>query len=165
MVKALYPGSFDPPTGGHLDLIKRAAGLFDELVVAVGYNPDKSGWLDVSQRVALLEQLARDCEQCGNVSVTSFSGLVVDCAREVGATVLVKGLRNEADFAAEWTQATVNRDLGGIETLWLPSLPQWQHVSSSIVRELVLFGAPVDQYVPPVVAAIIAEPGDAGRSG
>ncbi len=170
---AIYAGSFDPPTNGHVDMIARAAALFERVVVAVGYNQDKSAWLPVETRVNLLERIATETLQTPNVTVCSFSGLVVDCARQQGANVIIKGLRNEADFASEWTQATVNRQISGMETLWLPSLPEWQPISASVVRELSHFGGPTSQYVPSQVQETIAKmngqpasglPADGGQS-
>lgn len=150
MVTALFPGSFDPMTNGHADLIARAASIVDRLVVAVGYNSSKEGWLTVDERVEILEAAVRDL-RLTTVVVGSFQGLATDYAREVGATILVKGMRNAADWQPEYVQAVTNREISGIDTLFLPSSPQWSALSSSIVRELVHFGAPTKSFVPPAV--------------
>lgn len=156
-MRALYPGSFDPPTNGHLDIITRLAETFDEVVVAVGHNPDKRGWLPVEKRVELLERSATTASRLPNVSVTTFSGLAVECAKTVGADLIVKGVRGEVDLPSEMSQAVINRDLTQIETLLISSDPRWAQISSSWVRQLVAFGAPIEDYVPAVVADAIAE--------
>ena len=156
-MRVLYPGSFDPPTNGHLDIIVRLADTFDEVVVAVGYNPDKQGWLPIENRVEILETLAATHPGLSNVSVAAFSGLAVECAENVEADLIVKGVRGEVDLPPEMSQAVINRDLTRIETLLVPSDPRWAPISSSWVRQLGAFGAPVVDYVPDVVAEAIAE--------
>lgn len=155
MVTALFPGSFDPVTNGHLDLIARAAQIFDHVVVAVGFNMAKPGWMPVAQRVELLRRTAEDQLELDNVSVGQFEGLTTDYAEHVGATVIIKGGRSSADWDWEYTQAAVNRRLSGIDTLILPADSQWATLSSSIVRELARYGAPLEGLVPPLVAAVI----------
>lgn len=159
MIRAFYPGSFDPPTNGHLDIIRRLATMFDEVFVGVGHNHKKSGWLPVEERVALLVRLTEEDPLLENVRVVQFSGLAVECAGRIKATLVVKGIRDNADLAAEEIQAVINRDLAGYETLFILSDPAWRNISSSSVRELVAFDAPIERYVPGPVAASIAERG------
>ena len=158
---AVVPGSFDPPTLGHLDVIRRAARLYDELHVVVVHNPDKAGMLPAAQRVALLEQsIAEDDGMSGNVIVGAWSvGLLVDYAQEVGAGVLVKGIRSQVDVAYETPMAVVNRNLADIETVFLLPEPSHALVSSSLVRQVAGLGGDVSPYVPPAVARFLAQAG------
>jgi pantetheine-phosphate adenylyltransferase len=150
---AVVPGSFDPVTLGHLDVIGRGAGLFDELHVLVVHNPDKSALLPIAQRVSLLEQSIVAAGLPGNILVTSWSvGLLVDYCTDVGATVLVKGIRSQVDVAYETPMAIVNRNLAGVETVFLLPSPEHAHVSSSLVRQVSALGGDVSPYVPAVVA-------------
>ena len=150
---AVVPGSFDPVTLGHLDVIERAAGLFDELHVLVVHNPGKTALLPIAQRVALIEQSVREARLAGNIKVTSWSvGLLVDYCTEVGASVLVKGIRSQVDVAYETPMAIVNRDLAGVETVFMLPSPAHAHVSSSLVRQVASLGGDVSPYVPAAVA-------------
>lgn len=150
---AVVPGSFDPVTLGHLDVIGRAAGLFDELHVLVVHNPDKTALLPIAQRVSLLEQAIRDAGLPKNILVTSWSmGLLVDYCTDVGASVLVKGIRSQIDVAYETPMAIVNRNLAGVETVFLLPNPAHAHVSSSLVRQVAALGGDVRPYVPAAVA-------------
>ena len=150
---AVVPGSFDPITLGHIDVIERAAGLFDELHVLVVHNPGKTALLPIAQRVSLIEQAVRDAGLPSNIVVTSWSvGLLVDYCTDVGASVLVKGIRSQIDVAYETPMAIVNRDLAGVETVFLLPNPAHAHVSSSLVRQVASLGGDVSPYVPPVVA-------------
>ena len=150
---AVVPGSFDPVTLGHLDVIGRAAGLFDELHVLVVHNPDKSALLPISQRVSLIEQSIVEAGLPGNIIVTSWSvGLLVDYCTDVGASVLVKGIRSQVDVAYETPMAIVNRNLAGVETVFMLPNPAHAHVSSSLVRQVSALGGDVAPYVPKVVA-------------
>lgn len=142
----LFPGSFDPVTLGHLDVIARARRLCDELVVAVMHNPDKRGAIDVYARVELMRKA---CAAYPNVRVIAHDGLLVDCARETNADAVVRGLRPIGDFDAEYQMAQINRLVGGVETLLLPTSPQTANISSSIVRQLVQFGGSLEGLVPP----------------
>jgi pantetheine-phosphate adenylyltransferase len=158
---AVVPGSFDPVTLGHLDVIERAAGLFDELHVLVVHNPGKTALLPIAQRVSLLEQSIRDAGIQGNILVTSWSvGLLVDYCTEVGASVLIKGIRSQVDVAYETPMAIVNRDLAGVETVFLLPNPAHAHVSSSLVRQVSSLGGDVSPYVPAVVANYLQSRGD-----
>jgi pantetheine-phosphate adenylyltransferase len=158
---AVVPGSFDPVTLGHLDVIERAAGLFDELHVLVVHNPGKTALLPIAQRVSLIEQSIRDAGIQGNILVTSWSvGLLVDYCTEVGASVLIKGIRSQVDVAYETPMAIVNRDLAGVETVFLLPNPAHAHVSSSLVRQVSSLGGDVSPYVPTVVANYLQSRGD-----
>ena len=154
-VIAGYSGTFDPITLGHDDIIHRAARMFPRLIVAVGLNPAKSPTFSIEERVALIEACTADLD---NVSVLGFRGLVVDFAREHGVTVLVRGVRNVADVEYEKQKATMNRDLyPDLDTVMLAPSPQFEHLSSSLVRELASLGAPVKKLVPKaVIPALLA---------
>ncbi|MET4582130.1 pantetheine-phosphate adenylyltransferase [Conyzicola nivalis] len=153
---AVVPGSFDPVTLGHLDVIARAAGLFDELHVLVVHNPGKTALLPISQRVSLIEQAIAEAEMPGTIVVTSWSvGLLVDYCTDVGASVLVKGIRSQVDVAYETPMAIVNRNLAGVETIFMLPDPAHAHVSSSLVRQVAALGGDVSPYVPRAVAAYL----------
>ena len=145
MMRMLYPGSFDPVTRGHMDIIRRAASLCDELVVAVMHNPDKRGAFPVNERVRLLEKA---CAQLSNVRVIAHGGLMVECAKEQEVTCVVRGVRPLGDFEAEYGMAQVNRMIGGVETLLMATTPEYADVSSSIVRQIAMFGGEIDRFVP-----------------
>jgi pantetheine-phosphate adenylyltransferase len=155
---AVVPGSFDPVTLGHLDVIERAAGLFDEVHVLVVHNPGKEALFPIAQRVTLLERSISEAQLPGKIVVTSWSvGLLVDYCTDVGATVLVKGIRSQVDVTYETPMAIVNRNLAGIETVFLLPDPANAHVSSSLVRQVAALGGDVAPYVPPAVAAYLAQ--------
>ena len=159
---AAVPGSFDPPTLGHLDVIRRAAKLYDELHVLVVHNPGKEAMLPIAARLSLIEQSIADEGMDGNVIVGSWSmGLLVDYARDVGAGVLVKGIRSQIDVAYESPMAIVNRHLADIETVFLLPDPAHALVSSSLVRQVAGLGGDVSPFVPPAVAAFL----DTGSRG
>lgn len=156
---AVVPGSFDPITLGHIDVIERAAGLFDELHVLVVHNPGKTALLPIAQRVALIEKSVRDGGLPDNIKVTSWSvGLLVDYCTDVGASVLVKGIRSQIDVTYETPMAIVNRDLAGVETVFLLPNPAHAHVSSSLVRQVASLGGDVSPYVPAAVANYLQSP-------
>jgi pantetheine-phosphate adenylyltransferase len=156
---AVVPGSFDPVTLGHLDVIERAAGIFDELHVLVVHNPGKTALLPIAQRVSLIEQSVREAGLPDNILVTSWSvGLLVDYCTEVGASVLVKGIRSQVDVAYETPMAIVNRDLAGVETVFMLPNPAHAHVSSSLVRQVASLGGDVSPYVPPAVSKYLQTP-------
>jgi pantetheine-phosphate adenylyltransferase len=153
---AVVPGSFDPITLGHLDVIGRAAGLFDELHVLVVHNPGKTALLPIAQRVSLIEQSVAAAGLPSNIVVTSWSvGLLVDYCTDVGASVLVKGIRSQVDVAYETPMAIVNRNLAGVETIFMLPNPAHAHVSSSLVRQVAALGGDVAPYVPHAVAAYL----------
>ncbi|MBT5617125.1 MAG: pantetheine-phosphate adenylyltransferase [Microbacteriaceae bacterium] len=145
-------------TLGHLDVIERAAGLFDEVHVVVVHNPGKAALFPIAQRVTLLEQSLSQAKIAGNVVVTSWSvGLLVDYCTDVGAKVLVKGVRSQVDVTYETPMAIVNRNLAGIETVFLLPDPAHAHVSSSLVRQVASLGGDVSPYVPAAVADYLAK--------
>lgn len=153
---AVVPGSFDPVTLGHLDIIERAAGVFDAVHVVVVHNPGKQAMLPIAQRVALIEQAISDRALPSSILVTSWSvGLLVDYCTDVGATVLVKGVRSQVDVAYETPMAIVNRNLAGIETVFMLTDPANAHVSSSLVRQVAALGGDVAPYVPRAVAEFL----------
>lgn len=154
---AVVPGSFDPPTLGHLDVIRRAARLYDQLHVLVVHNPGKEAMLPIAQRLSLLEQsVAEDDMGDAEVIVASWSvGLLVDYATEVGAGVLVKGIRSQVDVAYETPMAIVNRHLAHVETVFLLPDPAHALVSSSLVRQVAALGGDVSPFVPPAVARFL----------
>src|SRR6478609_3723508 len=154
---AVVPGSFDPVTLGHLDVIERASALVDELHVLVVHNPEKSALLPIAQRVSLLERSIADARIGGDVIVAAWSvGLLVDYCTDVGASVLIKGIRSQIDVAYETPMAIVNRHLAGVETVFLLPDPANAHVSSSLVRQVAALGGDVAPYVPRAVAEYLA---------
>lgn len=152
---AVYPGSFDPPTLGHLDVVERASRLFDRIAVAVGRNSSKRPLLTVEDRC---EALRRSTAHLPNVSVDAFDGLLVDYADGVGATAIVRGLRATADFEYEFQMTLVNRRLRHeVETVFLMTAPEYGYLSSSIVREVAQLGGDYRGMVPTGVAEIMGE--------
>ena len=146
---AVFPASFDPPTNGHLDLVQRAHRVFPELVVAVAQNVAKSGTFTLEERLEMLETALGDTP---GVRVTSFEGLVVDYAEQIGADAVIRGLRANADFEYEFEMALMNRHMKPeVETLFLMTGQEYFYVSSSRLKELVSFGADVSEWVPPIV--------------
>ena len=150
----MCPGTFDPVTNGHLDIIERAARRFDALIVGVLDNPSKQPLFGVEERVTLLKEVTNDME---NVEVEAFSGLLVDFAGRRGADVVVKGLRAVTDFEYEIQMAQMNHSLSGLETLFITTAPQWSFLSSSLLKEVARFGGDVAALVPPVVAERLRE--------
>lgn len=149
------PGSYDPVTNGHVDVIARAAELFDEVVVAILHNQAKSGTFSIEERIGLLEPALAHLD---NVRIASWeSTLVVDVCREVGARAMVKGLRGGTDFAYELPMAHMNKHLSGVETLFIASAPDLQHVSSSLIKEVVKYGGDVSGLVPGHVLTALEE--------
>ena len=142
---AIFPGTFDPFTLGHYSIVERALPLFDRIVIAVGVNNQKRTLFSVDERLDCIRSL-----YCGNdrVEVIAYSGLTVDTARSCGAQFIVRGLRMIQDFEYEKNLAVVNRELSGIETVFLYTLPELGHVSSSIVRELISYGKDVTDMLP-----------------
>jgi len=146
---ALCPGSFDPVTNGHLDIIERTASHFDEVVVAVIRNPQKSNALfGLEERQ---EMLRESCAHLPNVKVAYFKGLLVDFAKRYGAQAIVKGLRAVSDYEYELQMAQMNRSLSGIETFFITTSPRHSYLSSSLVREVARYGGDVSSMVPPAV--------------
>jgi pantetheine-phosphate adenylyltransferase len=148
-VKGLYPGTFDPPTNGHIDLIQRGAKLFEHLTVAVLRNPIKNPLFTVEERV---EMLTESTATIGNVSVGTFDGLMVDFARQLGATAVLRGIRAISDYEHEFQMALMNRRLAPeIETVFLQPAGRYSFVSSRMVKEVLSFGGDIAGLVPPNV--------------
>jgi pantetheine-phosphate adenylyltransferase len=145
---AVFPGTFDPITNGHLDVIRRGAALFDELVVAVGENPEKRSLLPMAKRVEVVRQVVADLP---NVRVEGYTGLTVDLARRVGARLLLRGVRGSADLHFEAQVAHANRQVTGIETVFILPDPGHAFVSSRLVRQIASEGGDVSGMVPPEV--------------
>jgi pantetheine-phosphate adenylyltransferase len=143
--KVIFPGSFDPFTKGHADLVARALQIFDQVVVAIGYNEHKPGWIPVQERVDALKALYANEPR---VTVESYSCLTIDFAKQCGATAILRGIRTVADYEYEMQLADVNKQLSGIETLLLFANPQYSSVSSSMVRELTYFGKDIQPFLP-----------------
>lgn len=151
-MKLLFPGSFDPPTLGHEDIIKRAAALSDKLYVGVLVNVNKKYKYTLEKRIAMLERIAASYD---NVEVISFDGLLVDAVKKVGADALVKGLRNSADYAYECDMAQINFAIAGVETFFLQSDPARSVISSSVVRELQNFNGDIKGFVPECILDLL----------
>ncbi|WP_133510970.1 pantetheine-phosphate adenylyltransferase [Candidatus Thiosymbion oneisti] len=155
MRSVVYPGTFDPITNGHIDLIQRAAFLFDRVVVAVAVDTGKDPAFDIERRVELAEQALRDIPQ---VEIARFSGLLVAFARKHGTSVIIRGLRAVSDFEYEFQLASMNRRMApDIETLFLTPAEQYGYISSSLVREIARLGGDVSAFVAPVVQAALRE--------
>ena len=145
----IYPGSFDPITIGHMDIIRRAAVLFDKVIVAVLNNPAKKGAFPIEER---LNMIRKACASIPNVEVDTFGGLLADYVKQTRAQAVVRGLRGISDFESECQMAQVNQQvLPGMETLFMMTRPEHAHISSSVVRELASFGGDVQAYIPPEI--------------
>ena len=154
MTAALIPGSFDPPTNGHLDVIERCEGLFGEIIVAIILNPSKEALFTEAERTEMLKAMT---DRWDNVTIGSFGGLLVDYAEEVGADVIVKGLRAVTDFDYELQMSQMNRALSGIDTFFVATSPEYGYLSSSLVKEVSQYGGAVDELVPEIVATALKE--------
>jgi pantetheine-phosphate adenylyltransferase len=152
--RAVCPGSFDPVTNGHLDIIGRAANLYDELVVAVFVNRTKSGLFTVDERIAMLEEVTAELP---NVRVDSFRGLTVDYCKAHDIHVIVKGLRAVSDFDYELQMAQMNRRLAGVDTLFMPTNPEYSFLASSLVKDIAGWGGDVSHLVPQTVLKRLIE--------
>ncbi len=146
--RAVCPGSFDPITNGHLDIIQRASRLYDVVHVAVAINKSKRGLFTVEERIEMIEEVSAPY---GNVVVESHHGLLVDFCRERGIPAIVKGLRAVSDFDYELQMAQMNHGLSGVETLFVPTSPTWSFLSSSLVKEVAAYGGDVSHLVPELV--------------
>lgn len=146
---ALYPGSFDPPTNGHCDIISRAAKLFDRLVVAVALNPAKNYFFSVKERMEMVEEIIK---KYSNTQVDNFSGLLVEYAERIGAVTIIRGLRALSDFEYEFELALMNRHLNkNVDTIFMMTDEHYSFIRSSLVKEVARFGGDISDKVPPVV--------------
>jgi pantetheine-phosphate adenylyltransferase len=152
--RAVCPGSFDPVTNGHLDIVERAATLFDEVVVAVGVNKSKNRLFSPEERIGMLEQATAGLP---NVSVAGFTGLLTTFCQERGANAIVKGLRAVSDYEYELQMAQMNASLTRIETVFVPTSPEWSFLASSLVKEVAAFGGDVSGLVPEFVLGPLLE--------
>lgn len=148
MRRAVCPGSFDPVTNGHVDIIVRSAKLFDEVIVGVLVNQAKQGLFSVEERIEMLREVSSTHP---NVRVEAFHGLLVDFCRKEGAQVVVKGLRAVSDFDYELQMAQMNVGLSGVETLFMPTNPLYSFIASSLVKQVARLGGDISKYVPKVV--------------
>ena len=148
MRRAVCPGSFDPVTNGHIDIIARASALFDEVTVAVLINKSKQSLFSVDERIAMLQEV---CAAFGNVTIDAFHGLLVDFCRERDIHAIVKGLRAVSDFDYELQMAQMNSSLAQVETVFVPTSPEYSFLASSLVKEVATFGGDVSSLVPPMV--------------
>jgi pantetheine-phosphate adenylyltransferase len=154
MRRAVCPGSFDPVTNGHLDIIGRAAQLYDEVIVGVLVNESKAGLFSHEERVEMLREVTG---KYPNVAVIGFQGLVVDFCRAQGAAVIVRGIRAVSDFDYELKMAQMNVGLAGVETLFMPTNPLYSFLSSSLIKDVAKWGGDVTPHVPEIVARRLAE--------
>ncbi|PFG43720.1 phosphopantetheine adenylyltransferase [Isoptericola jiangsuensis] len=152
---AVCPGSFDPITLGHLDVVRRARRLFDVVVVGVAVNASKNALLSPTERVEVARAALAEDPDLADVRVEEVPGLLVDFCRHVGATAVVKGLRGGADFDGEHPMALMNRHLGGVETVFLPAEQRFAHVASSLVKDIARHGGPIDDLVPRAAAEAV----------
>jgi pantetheine-phosphate adenylyltransferase len=157
--RALCPGSFDPVTNGHIDIIRRAAKLYDEVVVAIFVNQSKSSLFSVDERLEMLTEVTTEYP---NVTIDTFEGLVVDYCRVHDIPVIVKGLRAVSDFDYELQMAQMNRGLAGVDTLFMPTNPEYSFLASSLVKEIAKWGGDVSLLVPPTVLTRLKERTSAG---
>lgn len=151
---ALFPGSFDPFTNGHLDVAERTAAIADRLIIGVGVNPAKRGFTAPRERVILIKKATAHLP---GVEVVLLNDATMDEARRLGATLIIKGVRGAQDTDYEASQTAFNLEVGGVDTWWVPTRPELAHVSSSAVRELLILKKDVSRYVPPAVAQYLTE--------
>ncbi|MDX2355655.1 pantetheine-phosphate adenylyltransferase [Dietzia sp. PP-33] len=154
MTTVVCPGSFDPVTLGHLDIVRRSAELFDDVIVCVVANPNKQGTFTIDERKALIEEV---CADLPGVRVDSFYGLLVDYCREQGATAVIKGLRDSTDYDYELPMAHMNRSISGVDTVFLPTRADLAFVSSSLCREVTRLGGDVSHLLPDPVARALKD--------
>ena len=162
MTIAIYPGSFDPVTFGHLDIIRRAAGVFDKLIIGVLKNHTKTGFFTTEERLAMLDEVTRELT---NVEVVSFDGLLVDYCEAMNVNVIVRGIRAVSDFEFELTMAQTNKQLNSkVETLFFATSAEYSFISSSSIREIAFFGGDVSHFVPDPVRHRVEEKMKPGRN-
>jgi len=153
---AIYPGSFDPITYGHIDIVRRAKKLFPRLVIAIVANPNKRPFFSITERVKITKEALAETGVCG-IEVISYDGLLIDCAKGIGATAVVRGLRANSDFDYEFQMALTNRNLDSeIETVLFMTAGCYSFLSSSIVKEVKRFGGDIDSFVPKIVEEALA---------
>ena len=153
MLKAIYPGSFDPVTNGHLDIIKRSAKIVDQLIVGVLNNNAKNPLFSVEERVKMLKEVTKDI---GNVIIVPFDGLLIDFARQQEAKLVIRGLRAITDFEYELQMSQTNHKLGpDVETMFLTTSIEYSYLSSTTVKEIAAFGGDISQFVPEAVAVLL----------
>ncbi len=149
---AVFPGTFDPITNGHLDVIRRGASLFDELVLAIGANPDKTALLDPEDRSKIISKIVAPI---GNVRVETYDGLTVDFVRKIAADVILRGIRSGSDLQFEFQVALTNRAVAGVETLFIMTGAEFAFISSSLIKQIARMGGDVSSLVPPEVLPYI----------
>ncbi len=155
MATAVFPGSFDPVTLGHMDLIKRASGMFDKLIIGVLVNSSKQPLCTIEERICILEELTKNIP---SIEVMSFDGLLVDFVHQTGADTVIRGIRNSADFEYELPLAQANYKLNNkADTLFLATLPEYSYISSSAVKELIRYKGDIKEFVPDVVCKFIMQ--------
>ncbi len=153
MAVAVYPGSFDPITNGHLDIIKRASAIFDEVIVAVATNSSKKPLFTIEERISIINDIVKEHP---NVKVSTFQGLLVNYCNEVGANVIIKGLRAVSDFEYEFQMASINKKLGDhIETLFMMTSTKYSYLSSSLVKEIASLDGNISDLVPPEIVTCL----------
>ena len=165
-VTAFYSGSFDPLTNGHLDVIERAAGFCDRLVVGVGVNPNKAGLFTPEERIALVLKTARPLAKKAGCALEAlaFSGLAVDAAKAAGAAIIVRGVRDATDFDYEMQMAGMNGAMAPlIRTVFLPASPEVRHITATLVRQIAAMGGDVSPFAPPIVVAALAKKYGGGK--
>jgi pantetheine-phosphate adenylyltransferase len=153
---ALYPGSFDPLTNGHVDMLRAAFSLCDRLIVAIGVHPAKEPMLSVDDRLELIEMVSKPMAEAAGATIETctFDNLVVDFAREIGATILIRGLRDGTDLDYEMQMAGMNATMApGVQTVFLPASPEARHITATLVRQIAAMGGDITPFVPPAVAA------------
>lgn len=155
---AFFPGSFDPMTNGHVDVLAGALELADRVVVAMGVNPRKKPLFSVDERMAMIAEVTASLSGGDRVSVTHYDGLLIDAAREAGASIIVRGIRDAGDVALELRLAAMNQDLAPmLQTVFLPATPAHRHISATLVRQVAELRGDVSAFVPPPVAERLAQ--------
>jgi pantetheine-phosphate adenylyltransferase len=149
---AVFPGTFDPITNGHLDVIRRAAALFDQIVVAVGQNPDKACLLDQKERAKIIAQAVADMP---NVRVEAYTGLTVSFAKKISADAILRGIRNSSDLQSEFQAAFTNLAVANVETVFIMTRPEFAFISSSLIKQIAQMGGDISALVPPQVLSHI----------
>jgi pantetheine-phosphate adenylyltransferase len=150
---AVFPGQFDPVTNGHLDIIRRGVGLFDELIVAIGINPEKRELFPIDERLAMIQELLKDIPRA---RAAKYDGLTVDFVRSVGAGVILRGIRDVSDLRHEFQLALANRAVGGVETVFIMTGDEYALTSSSLIRQVVALGVDMDKLAPLVPPNVLA---------